>query len=163
MKKTLIKFICLIVVLIMCVGVMCACNKDDDFRNPRNGEPEAGKFYTLQQAYDNGWLSKGDLRNIASYYNDGKDFPEKLDVDTENRIKNAKAESLRNDEAHPILEAKAEDFKILRYYGTYDDLIVIILNDPYSEAPAVIVNYWEKIGGVKFHHTGHNYIEIIKL
>ena len=52
------------VVLIMCVGILCACNNGDDFRNPINGEPEAGEFYTLQEAFDNGWLSRGDLRNI---------------------------------------------------------------------------------------------------
>ncbi len=43
------------VVLIMCVGILCACNNGDDFRNPINGEPKAGEFYTLQEAFDNGW------------------------------------------------------------------------------------------------------------
>ena len=66
MIKRLTKLICVVLALVTCAGIMCACNKnDDDFRNPRNGEPEAGEFYTLQQAYDNGWLSKFDLLNIA--------------------------------------------------------------------------------------------------
>ena len=69
--KSILKKLCIIgvlSVLIMCAVLLCACNMRD-YRNPRNGEPESGVCYSLQTAYENGWLSKVDLQNIAYYHN----------------------------------------------------------------------------------------------
>ena len=65
-------------------------------------------------------------------------------------------------ERDPILEAKAEDFKIVKYYGTYNGSYVILLNEPYFEYPAVIVDEWVTIGEVSFHNRGHGEIIVWK-
>ena len=160
MRKKLTKLICLGIVLVMCVGILCACNKnDDDFRNPRNGEPKAGEFYTLQQAYDNGWLSKGDLRNIA-YHKTGdgqrKGFtptpkdPETLSAETELAIKEDWTRLLREQGTE---NAVADDVTIHNYYGIYDGLVAVFVSDNYSGGVGTFFEIY--IGGVAF-----NYFEI---
>ena len=163
MKKNLIKLICLCLALVTCVGILCACNKNDDsFRNPRNDEPEAGEFYTLQQAYDNGWLSKGDLRNIA-YHKTGdgqrKGFtptpkaPETLSAETELAIKEDRANRLREQGTE---NAVADGVYITNYFGSYDGLVAIFVYDAYSGYACAIVN--KTVGGVKFKYYDSNQI-----
>ena len=36
------------------------------------GSPK-GNFYSLREAYDNGWLTQEDLQSLAYYYNGGSD------------------------------------------------------------------------------------------
>ena len=163
MRKKLTRLICLIIALVTSVGILCACNKNDDnFRNPRNGEPQAGEFYTLQRAYDNGWLSKGDLRNI-SYHRTGdgqrKGFkptpkdPETLSTETELAIKEDWARLLREQET---VNAVADDVTILNYYGIYDGLVAVLMTDIYSGyADAIFEKY---VGGVKFRYPDSNQI-----
>ena len=163
MRKKLTKLICLGIVLVMCVGILCACNKNDDnFRNPRNGEPQAGEFYTLQRAYDNGWLSKGDLRNIAYYLRgDGqrKGFkptpktPETLSAETELAIKEDRANRLREQGTE---NAVADGVDITNYFGSYDGLVAIFVYDAYSGYADAIVN--KTVGGVKFKYYDSNQI-----
>jgi len=51
------------VILAMALSLFSAC------------EPESkGAFYSLQQAYDNGWLTQEDLRSIAYYHHDGLNY-----------------------------------------------------------------------------------------
>ena len=165
------KIIALVTVLIICLTglalIMTACNNDDDFRNPRNGEPEAGEFYTLQQAYDNGWLSKGDLRNIA-YHKTGdgqrKGFkptpknPETLSAETELALKEDWANRLRDTGTE---NAVADGVTIHYYYGTYDGLVAIFVSDRYSKHFQVINE--ENIDGVKFKYTDSNEILVWKI
>ena len=154
----------IVLIIILCFFTMCSCNIGDDFRNPINGEPEAGTFYSLQEAFDNGWLSRGDLRNIANYYNNPNNlYPYELDDEIVEKLKEAKAEHLRNNEFFIDFNIKAEDFKVLSYYGSYNNLIVILMNLPYVDVPDVIIDYWETIGGVKFHHKGHYSIEVCRI
>ena len=168
MTKKITKVICFFVALIMCAGVMCACNKnDDDFRNPRNGEPEAGEFYTLQEAYDNGWLSKGDLRNI-SYHKTGdgqrKGFrptpknPEMLSAETELAIKEDWAKYLMRGNSE--LEAVADGIFIRAYYGIYEGLIAVYIEDMYYEFPDVICK--DSVGGIEFKYGNTNTIKVWK-
>ncbi|MCM1306401.1 MAG: hypothetical protein NC037_02550 [Bacteroides sp.] len=166
MKKKLIKIICFGLALIMSVGILCACNNDDDFRNPRNGEPEAGEFYTLQQAYDNGWLSKGDLRNIAYYWSGGgqrKGFkptpknPETLSPETELAIKEDRAENLHESGTE---EAVADGVKITNYFGTYDGLVAVFVYDNYSGYSTALTQ--KQIGGVSFKYYDSNQILVWK-
>ena len=163
MIKRLTKLICVVLALVTCGGIMCACNKnDDDFRNLRNGEPEAGEFYTLQEAYDNGWLSKGDLRNIA-YHKTGdgqrKGFkptpksPEILSAETELAIKQDWANSLRKQGTE---NAVADDVTIHHYYGMYDGLVAIFITSRSAMYLDVIVE--KNIGGVKFTYGNSNQI-----
>ena len=155
------------VVLIMCVGILCACNNGDDFRNPINGEPEAGEFYTLQEAFDNGWLSRGDLRNIA-YHRTGdgqrKGFkptpknPEVLSAETELAIKEAHAANLRES---GTLEAVTDGVTIIAYYGIYNEMIAVLIDAIYYAHPSV--ECFETVGNIKFEYDNPNFIRLWKL
>ena len=115
-----------------------------------------GEFYSLQEAYDNGYLTKEDLENIA-YYNNNKllTYPETIDETVAALIKEDAANIRRNQDKLPILDAKAEDFEILKYYGTYNGCYVVLLNEPYDKFFTVIIDEWVTIGGVEFHYIGH--------
>ena len=162
MRKASTKLICLTIVLIMCAGILCACNNDDDFRNARNGEPEAGEFYTLQEAYDNGWLSKGDLRNIAYYLSGSgqrKGFkptpkdPEELSAATELAVKEDWAKYLREKGTE---NAVADGVMIKNYFGTYDGLVAVFVYDSYSGYSCAMVE--KSVGGVKYTYYDSNQI-----
>jgi hypothetical protein len=91
------------------------------------------KFYSLQEAYDQGLLTHEDLQSIAYYHNGGyfdvnEEFtgwgydenftpvpktPEILNVETENKIKELQAYNLRTREPN----ATAENVAIIEYYG----------------------------------------------
>ena len=146
------KILCLGFVLIMGLGILCACDKEDNFRNPKNGEPTSGEFYTLQVAYDNGWLSKGDLRNIAYYYAGDaqkKGFkptpkiPETLSHETELAIRESNLYSRWDDSKVAI-----DDIVIRGYYGEYNGLIAVIVHNNSAYYPAVV--YEVTVGGIKF-------------
>ena len=115
-----------------------------------------GEFYSLQEAYDNGYLTKEDLENIA-YYNNNKllTYPETIDETVAALIKEDAANIRRNQDKLPILDAKAEDFEILKYYGTYNGCYVVLLNEPYDKFFTVIIDEWVTIGGGEFHYIGH--------
>ncbi len=63
-EKSIKKKIKFVLVLCLVVGMFIGCSGSDD------------KFYTLQEAYVNGWLSVEELQSIAYYYqgNDDKTF-----------------------------------------------------------------------------------------
>lgn len=154
MTSKIKKLIYILLVLIMCAGVLCACN-DDDYRNPRNGEPIGGEFYTIDKAYENGWLSKGDLRNIAYYLNresQDKDFkpapknPENLSEILKLIIREDGAIYYRNNGSYP--EAVANDICITGYFGKYSDMYAMTLGVVYDAVPDVMTTKY--VDGIKF-------------
>ena|GEM_PF-1944982 len=129
-------------------------------------EESAGAFFSLQEAFDKGLLTKADLESIAYYHNDDSMpvYPETLDAD----IVKASIEDIKNnangnkeDEMELTEELKAiilQDlcaknsvpFKsdlintfILAYYGTYNGCVVLSISY-ITYSPTIT------IGGVKF-------------
>jgi hypothetical protein len=45
----------------MCFGLFAGCKPE---------QPRVAGFHTLETAYDNGWISKTDLKSIAYYYHE---------------------------------------------------------------------------------------------
>lgn len=152
MLKTKRIFIALLLGIVMIFGV-AGCNN----------EPPTGTFYTLQEAYDNGFLTKEDLQAVAGYHNKNILCSQSLDETVAKKIKESAAFKLRN-QNRPIDYAKADDFVILSFYGCYNGSYVIRLNTPYEESPAVIVDNWVDISdsGVKIHYKSFYLIEIWK-
>ena len=62
------KLICFGVMLVMCLGLFFGCETASG-----EGKP-TGKFYTLQEAYDQG-LYGGRLQSIANYFNNTYNTP----------------------------------------------------------------------------------------
>lgn len=146
-KKILVTVIFLITALSM---LMCGC------------ERKHGEFYTLEEAYNNGLLTKENLEEIAYYVNDQLKYPEELDSKVEKKIKNDMAYDFRHRTDHAVKEAKAEGFMIFAFYGEYSGSYIVRIRDIYIMTTAYIPHNYEEVGGVDFYYTGHYRIKIWK-
>ncbi len=139
---------------VLCVAVMIltgtllsGCNQN------------TGKLYDLEEVYNNEWLFAEDLQTIADLYNAN----ETLKIsDLGDKIAEKIKKTVVNEIKERIPEAKAEEIRITAYYGVYQDCYAVMLYVPYYEYPAVVVDEWQEIGGVRFHHTGFNRIQVWK-
>lgn len=106
----------------------------DNVKIFKNGEEimnetdEINSFYTLQEAYIGSLLNIEDLEKIAAY-------------------------NMKNDEFTPVTNAKAEDFIITKYYGTYNNIIVFMINNPYFESPAEDLGIIKIVAGIDFYYS----------
>lgn len=119
-------------------------------------------FYTLQEAYAENLLNIEALEKIAEYHNNGQQVKDKLDVDLVNEIKEIAAYNCKNDDLTPVINAKAEDFVITKYYGTYNNIVVFMINNPYFEYPAEDLGIIETIAGVDFNYSSPDRIFVFQ-
>ncbi len=132
--------------ILLCAGVLCGCD------NGNNSEIGEGTFYTLQEAYNAGYLTKEEIMSIAYYHNGGRVYneeimsedykpitktPQELSEKTVNKIKENAAHEY-NSEHDPKIKATADGFTIDQYYGTYGNSIVVIITDIYSGSPGIV-------------------------
>jgi hypothetical protein len=154
------KKLCIGLILIMSFILLCGCTDEVE---------KKGDFYTLQEAYDQGLLTKDALESIAYYQNGGSDDenfvpipknPEELSEETENAIKETRVYDIRNDSQEPIKKAKTDDVSITQYYGTYNTCVAVMLDEAYYAYDAAL---WDvTIGGIPFHYKDGNRIIIWK-
>lgn len=109
-----------------------------------------GNFYTLQEAYDEGMLTVEDLQVIAEYLEKNVSAPEEINPGILKKIKEVAARNLREKEPNRFPDAKAEDFTITKYYGTYNGCVAFKIENIYFSHFAVCVD--EAIAGVEFHY-----------
>ena len=148
----------LITVTILCMG----CTSEQRYSK------SVGGFYTLDEAYGNGWLTQDDLKNIAFYYHTrygetehtDKTFvptpkmPETLNEDMQNKIKRTYL-----DEVAMVPDGTFENIEIYQYYGTYNGCVAIgILSDYLLIDPLLYPEY--VIGEVSFFDYIPSEIEI---
>ena len=62
--------------------VMAACMVFTGLTFAGCGETVQGEFYSLQEAYDKGWLTQDDLLSIAYHYQGRRDNEELMGEDT---------------------------------------------------------------------------------
>ena len=117
-----------------------------------------GKFYTLQESFDQGFLTENDLKSIAYYNNGGRENNEdKIEEDFVPQPLNPKTipadiqKSIKSDYIYynEKLDNKTKDseVKIDDYYGEYNNCYVAILHGPF--AYFAVVN--------EFSVNGYNY------
>ena len=109
------------------------------------GPKTYGTFYTLQEAYDNGYLTREDLMSIAYYHHNGREYneetmpedyapipkdPEELSESTSLRIRSTAAADWNAE--YPDDDATAEDFWIDYYYGTYGNCVAVMMTDNFT-------------------------------
>ncbi len=127
---------------------------------------DMGAFYSLQMAFDNGWLTKEDLQSIAYYHNDDSmpTYPNALSAEVEKAIKETRAYNLRDevdaDGISRFPDAKAEDVSLRGYYGKYNNLFAVLIADSFTEYGQA--EWSEIIDGVTFHYADGNKIMIWK-
>ena len=121
-----------------------------------------GAFYSLQEAYDAGYITRADLEEIAERQNDwGSALKEELDPQVKQMICEDEAERLRNPEEDPYPEAEASGVRIVHYYGVYQgNCYALILNSRYElDYPMQPVEQPEFIDGIEFMY--YNPLRII--
>ena len=123
---------------------------------------EIKSFYTLQEAYIECLFNIEVLEKIAAYHNNGQQAKDKLDVEIINQIKEIAAYKWQNDEFTPVINAKPEDFVITKYYGTYNNAIVFMINNPYFESPAEDLGIIETVAGIDFYYSSTDRIFVFE-
>ena len=129
------------------------------------GYKPQGTFYSLQEAYDAGYITRADLEEIAERHNNRPYLlEEELDAQIKQQILEDRAEWLRNLEEDAYPEAEASGVRIVYYYGVYQgDSYAVMLSNIYEPAfPAVDEEQWEHIGGVDILYLNSRRIEIWK-
>ena len=113
------------------------------------GYKPQGTFYSLQEAYDAGYITRADLEEIAERQNNWRFVSkEELDEQTEQMICEDEAERLRNLEEDPYPEAEASGVWIVHYYGVYQEDCYAVMLSGYTSFPAEVIPQWEHIDGV---------------
>ena len=145
MKKLISIIFTLISVVIVCFSLV-GCGATVKVR---------GQYYTLSEAYDNGWLSVDDLESIACCYYDSYNFEEnpysgkfaltqELTVKKEAELKQAYLEQIVE-----LPEGDMDRVHIISYFGTYNGNVVVRIRSDYIHFdPKIEEEFF--IGGVLF-------------
>ena len=115
-----------------------------------------GKFMTLSEAYEKHYIDRADLLNIAYHYNgeeninDSDFIPRRISLTelgeaTIQAIKEAHLNRIINDAP----QATIEGIKIARYFGTYNNCVVLVMRDDYLIVDPLVNNEYV-LDGVKF-------------
>lgn len=164
MKNKIVSIICIGIVLVMSMGVLCACGKTEE----EKPLVQQGDFLTLQQAFDQGLLTHDDLEIIAYFHHSLKigdkvfpvpEYPEQLDEATAQIIKESWicycVDSLNIDDEerkNNIIERWKKNVAIEKYYGTYNGNIAVFI------PPEVLLTMikTDVIDGVEFFYANFN-------
>lgn len=118
-----------------------------------------GTLYSLEEAYEIGFLSQRDLKKISYFYDADNHaaYPVELFDPVEAAIKNTYAEEWNADESNSP-KATSEDFSVVEFYGYYDKCCIVTVDNTlwnYPSYPTEEPNYYIEIGGVQFHVTSN--------
>ena len=136
------KILCLGMALVMLFSFI-ACSRDK-----KEEEKIKGEFYSLEEAYENGWLDIEDVKDIYYYHGEpflyagGKnppkpDFeprpktPEILSAKIEKAIKQTWLDEWIESDEWYIENGKLSAVHI-KYYGTYNGYVAIMMHDDYT-------------------------------
>ncbi len=129
------------------------------------GYKPQGTFYSLQEAYDAGYITRADLEEIAERHNNRPYLlEEELDAQIKQQILEDRAEWLRNLEEDAYPEAETSGVRIVYYYGVYQgNCYAVMLSNIYEPAfPAVDEEQWDHIDSVDILYFNPRRIEIWK-
>ena len=133
----------LLTVLLGLCCIVAGCAKDPE----TSKEPETQVLYTLREGYENGWISKEVLQNIAEMYNAEKSASAALDKAIEGRMEQAIRGSYVS--VNRVID---EDVLALdRYFGCFDGFYVASFVEDWGTELWADENS-TKIGGVEFLH-----------
>ena len=133
------------------------------------GDIEAGTFYTVTEAYENGWLTREEVMSIAYYHNGGNRYnedimdenytplpktPKVLSKKTENSIKQTHLNRHYQGEDY----AELSGVRIDMYYGTYNGCVAVFISDEYSGTTGA--EWVEEVAGISISYNSGKRIDI---
>lgn len=119
-----------------------------------------GNAYTIEEAYDNGFLTIEDLKSIAYYHNDGIRYNEEIMDETympapkipkvlsEGILINIKNAVVKNYNETYNQDKSLKDFMISEYYGIYNNFVIVFV--VYGWMQVAVGGGTGNIGGVRF-------------
>ena len=145
--KSKFKYYVLLVLIAVCFIFAFSGCKDEEIK-------VSAEFYTLKEAYDNGWLDKSDLRNIAYYYykfyktedpnGDTEPIePQELTEKIQKKLKLAYLERI------DVTDGTIDKVDIYMNYGFYGNDIVVGITSEYWMCDIIVEQEFD-IGGVVF-------------
>lgn len=174
MAKAVKKVLIVFAVLVMSIGILCACDdkasQNDIAEKSEFFEPVAvdgyydyavTKVQALKDAYKNQNLNREDLQAIANCYNAGADCDETLSADVAAKLKEVEFKNAQADNVG--IDVKAEDITIKHYYGNFNGYYAVMFDSPYYCYPTVVFEELVIIGQVRFYVSEHLTVSFIKI
>ena len=143
------KIISILVVILTFTVLFCltACTQEEE-----TPEYIEGAFYSLQEAYDNGWITEENLQSIADLYHNKQTAPE---IDISEAVSHSIRKTFADECKAPVEEVS------YRYYGEYNGCFAVRL----SKKDMVVDGsmFVETIGNVSITYTDGGRIKIWKI
>jgi len=185
MKKTIATLLLSAFLAVGAAGVLSSCSEESSNVEEPNKTEESvktektGEFYSLQEAYDNGYLTMDDLKNIAYYYNGVNNYEDftpyeigELDEETALTLKQDYCMDYKEFAGADNVSTDNFSIEIDRYYGTYNDCVVASVNTIWNQSTLTeqdsyytATNSWWvdiTIEDVTLSHVVHNSIKVWK-
>lgn len=162
MKNKIMKSLVTLIALIV-AALCCFCSGCGNGNNDGEVNTDWSGMCWLEPAYENNYITKSDLEQLAYNYNNNILSTQILTENEISAIKEAAAEYFRTRENNAYPEAVADNFTIEKIYGVFSGCYAIIIDSDLWAYPADVPDYWTEIDGVAFHHTSHGSIAIFKL
>ena len=121
-----------------------------------------GKFYSLKSAYQEGYITKDDLKSIAYYFNTYNVQRPTINSQVESAIKQVLCDEHNARYQDTEFLATPDDFSVPLYFGKYGNCYAVSVDSTHWDYTAEIIDKWEYIDGVGIHYQGHYVIEIFK-
>ena len=137
-------------------------NTGDNSTSSSNTEtpPASGRVLcTLQETYDNGWLTEEDLKTAAEYHANKMNCPEPIDEVREANMFETYAEALN--EKHSTSEYSADEINLYRYYGTYNHCSIAMMIPKGTYFKDVELPTTIRVAGAEFYFIYYKYAEYL--
>ena len=113
-----------------------------------------GKFYSLRDAYEAGYLTKEQIQEVANYHNNGLHNND-MDLTLSSQVKNSWARYLKeNSDTFSDIKANDIDFKHYGTYGKYSVVMMYYGHNADQYAPTDV-----EIDGIVFHFGHYNTVK----
>ena len=150
------KILSISLLLISVVCIVFAFGGCGEERQKDVGDGAKGRFYTLKESYDNGWLDEDDVKSIACCYYDSYKYEENPYSGLYGEPKEGLSERTENELKQAYLEQKVRKPElsingvyIKKYFGVYNGNYVISITSEYLKIDPIIEEEFY-IGNVLF-------------
>ena len=125
---------------------------------PAGCEYYKGELVSLQEAYENNWITTEHLEQIAYYNNNNLNYPEELNKSIEKKIKAVYVYNYNKVNKEVIT---TKEVCIAKYFGFSTDCYFVVLNC--SKVVGLTIEEVKEIGGVTFYFPQKYTILIYKI
>jgi len=144
----------------MSLCFLCGCGEE---KPEWASSAREGALPEISEAYENGWITKKDLKDIAKRIYKHIEYEEELDEETDLAIREDIARQLREDSSDPFPEAEADGVRIVTVYGHYSECYVVDVRVVYYNFPTDVPFWRAEIDGVEFYYVGYPDIFVCKI